>query len=91
MSLKLYDYTCPHCNITTEALIDTKEPEQVLCEKCKNQMIRQMPAPKEFHAIIPTYPGSKRHKAGYQHKFVNRPATKTQIGYGGGISQGEPQ
>lgn len=87
----LYDYTCPNCGFEQENLVNSTDKDDVLCEQCSERMLRQTPATHDLVSIIPTYPGSKRRKAGYQHKFVNRPATKTQVGYGGGISQGEPK
>lgn len=64
------------------------------CEACTEEtdsyvpMHRLISAPRTFTTITPTYPGSKKLKAGYQHKFINRPATKTQVGVGGGITKG---
>jgi transcription initiation factor TFIIIB Brf1 subunit/transcription initiation factor TFIIB len=89
--LVVYDYQCPNCNQVKEnVLIDTNEEEEIRCDDCDVVMDKQQPAPSTPTATVPTYPGSQRHKAGYVHKFGNRPATKTQIGPGGSVSVDHP-
>jgi len=86
--MPIYDFSCAcgHTRINELAKLD----EEVLCEKCGESMTRDMGAPHTFTHIIPTYPGSQRFKAGHVHKFNKRPATKTQIGYGGSVSKDHP-
>jgi hypothetical protein len=86
--MPIYDFNCTCGHVLTNAL--AKLDEEVLCEKCGKPMTREMGAPHTFTSIIPTYPGSAKFKAGYVHKFGNRPATKTQIGYGGSVSKDHP-
>lgn len=68
-------------------LVDNKDMP-VICV-CGTQMTRLISAPKTLTTIVPTYPGSQKHKAGYVHRHVNRPATKTQVGVGGGVTKGD--
>jgi putative FmdB family regulatory protein len=86
--MPLYDFACT-CGTTCEELAAIDE--EVRCPTCDDVMKRQISAPHVFTTIIPTYPGSGKHKAGYVHKHVNRPATKTQVGYGGGVSPDHPK
>jgi len=86
--MKVYDYQCPDCGAVRENVLVENENEVVECD-CGATMTRQHPAPNMLEKIIPTYPGSERRKAGYAHKYVNRPATKTQVGVGGGITKGD--
>ncbi|MGD9209123.1 MAG: zinc ribbon domain-containing protein [Desulfobacteraceae bacterium] len=83
--MKIYDYECPQCGKFKQNTL-VNEKEHIFCE-CGTLMTRLMCAPKILTTIIPTYPGSQRRKAGYQHKHVNRPATKTQVGVGGGVTK----
>jgi len=86
--MPLYDYVCA-CGHQTEDLVHDAE-EEVICPKCDKVMERQDSFPNIFSHIIPTYPGSQRLKAGYQHKYVDRAATKTQVGAGGSVSVDHP-
>jgi putative FmdB family regulatory protein len=87
--MPVYDYICPDCE--AEKLNEIAKPdEEISCDECGAVMERQHPAPHMLTNIIPTYPGSQKHKAGYVHKHVNRPATKTQVGYGGSVSADHP-
>jgi uncharacterized Zn finger protein len=89
----MYDYTCPHCDP------DGADPHEVLagyletvtCPQCGRQLTRHMPSPHMFNIIVPTTRSSKYAKAGYQHLKDNRPATKLQIGHGGGQSPENPK
>lgn len=87
--MPVYDFTCPKCGYELKDEI-AKFDEKIACPKCKADMSHDHPAPRSFTSIIPTYPGSQRYKAGYVHKHGNRPATKTQIGYGGSVSKDHP-
>lgn len=94
MSLKVFDYECPSCGAVREGvLVDGAEEVHCINSNCNADeptvMTKLMSAPNTFSKIIPTYPGSQRRKAGYQHKHVNRPATKTQVGVGGGVTKGD--
>jgi len=91
MGWKSFDYVCPHCSAQKIGeIVDDEEECEVLCDACNNPMERKHPAPRTFSTIVPTYTGSAKYKAGYVHKHVNRPAEKTQMGYGGGVSQAHP-
>lgn len=80
----LFDYSC-ECGNTEEHLTDGTE--NIRCTLCGMLMERVLGAPHIFTTIVPTTRTSKRLKAGYVHKFANKPATKTQVGYGGGVSK----
>lgn len=94
MNHKVFDYQCPQCDTVHENVMVTAGEENAMpCDDCSTEkqlvlMEKLIGASKQFEKIIPTYPGSKRRKAGYQHKYVNRPASKTQVGVGGGITKG---
>lgn len=88
MSLTMYDFECD-CGHTEEQLV--QPDEEVHCPECNALMRRCLGSPRIFSTIVATYPGSKKHKAGYEHKYVNQPATKTQIGYGGSVSTDHPK
>lgn len=90
--MPIYDLSCPNCeHEEPNALYSIKEVEDgVKCPECDTVMERAMGAPNIFTTIIPTYPGSQKHKAGYQHLHVNRPAEKTQVGFGGSVSADHP-
>ncbi len=93
--MKVFDYHCPQCNRTyPDQLVTAEEEDTAFCGECSTAehnvpLEKLLGAPKQFTTIVPTYPGSKKKKAGYQHLHVNRPATRTQVGVGGGISQGD--
>lgn len=93
MAWKMYDYACSQCGVVREELLDDTDPADDTvddCEHCHSPMERQHPAPVTFTTIVPTYTGSAKHKAGYVHKHGNRPAEKTQVGYGGSVSKDHP-
>jgi hypothetical protein len=97
MNLKSFDYECPRCGRIQENVLVTKEEEDnTFCGECSEEtgenvrMVKHQPAPSTPTTTVPTYPGSQKLKAGYQHKFTNRPATKTQIGPGGSVSVDHP-
>jgi predicted nucleic acid-binding Zn ribbon protein len=89
---KTVEFQCTECKEIREELIDTSNPDELIegCEHCNAPMERVLSSFATFNKIIPTYPGSQRRKAGYQHKHVNRPATKTQVGAGGSVSVDHP-
>ena len=92
--LKCYDYQCPRCERIHANQLE-EEGDSFFCGECgqeghKITLERLMPGPKTLTTIVPTYPGSKALKAGHAHKFNNRPAEKTQIGFGGSVSKDHP-
>lgn len=89
MALKVYDFGCAACNFILYNQT-VSENDIIPCPICEVAMQRQMPAPQTLTTIVPTYPGSAKYKAGYVHKYGNRPAEKTQIGYGGSVSKDHP-
>lgn len=94
---KTYDYVCPKCGLRKDReVVDDAEKDDVFCGECSTpeesvRMTREHPAPVTFNTIVPTHTSSQKLKAGYQHKHVNRPATKTQVGVGGGVSPEHPK
>jgi hypothetical protein len=95
--MKVFDYKCPKCGMVKENVMVTAEEEDMtFCGDCSAEdpenpvlMEKLIGGTVSFTKTIPTYPGSQRRKAGYQHKYVNGPATKTQVGVGGGITKGD--
>lgn len=87
--MKVYDYECD-CGEKRMNYLANTEYDNVRCSVCNLLMKRLHPAGHQLTTITPTYPGSKAHKAGYVHQFKNRPAEKTQIGYGGSVSADHP-
>jgi putative FmdB family regulatory protein len=88
--MPVYDYRCSCCSHLEQDVI-AKLDEVVSCPACGEPMARLACAPHVLTTIVPTYPGSQRHKAGHVHKFQNQPATRTQVGYGGGQSPENPK
>jgi len=73
---KFYDYECTECGSVFEEMINSSNPEPIECASCGSAKVdRRMPSPAVLTSIVPSYPGSKRVKAGYQHTH-NRPAEK---------------
>lgn len=87
--MKVYDYLCD-CGTRLPNHLVVTEMENVRCPTCGLLMERLHPCAHQFATITPTYPGSKAFKAGYVHQFKNRPAEKTQVGYGGSVSADHP-
>lgn len=88
--MPIYDYSCSYCGHSATDVL-AKLTETVRCPKCNAVMDRLACAPHIFSAIIPTHPSTRHSKAGYQHEKKNQPATKLQIGYGGGQSPENPR
>jgi hypothetical protein len=86
----VFDYQCPKCDRRDENVLVDGAESAVICP-CGAPMTRLDSAPHVFSVIVPTYPGSDRLKAGGVHKAQRQPATKTQIGYGGGQSPENPK
>ena len=75
---KLNDYSCNGCEELFEYLVYNSE-DIPSCPKCKSKDLQIGPGGILFKKIVPTYTGSAKLKAGYQHKYVNRPAEKTSV------------
>lgn len=89
--LKMREFQCEDCGTIREDLVESHE-DHLPCLNCAGKMVPCLGVPGGGSTSIPTatvpdYPGAHRRKAGYQHKYVNRPAEKTQVGYGGGVSK----
>lgn len=80
--MKLYDYECENGHVLEELV---EGDERVFCPECGKEMHRTWKkAAATLTTIIPTYPGCKRMKAGYEHtSHADQPATRIQAGYGG--------
>jgi len=82
--MPLNDFKCA-CGHECEELV--KFGDVMPCEVCGSAMtIAWKVPPKQFGTIIPTYPGSKKIKAGYVHTHADRPATKVSSGPSGCMS-----
>jgi hypothetical protein len=67
--------------------IVSSDCKSIKCPKCSKSMLRYWKkSPVTFTVIVPDYPGSKKHKAGYVHSHGDRSATKVQSGYGGCVN-----
>lgn len=77
MSWKCYEFLCEVCEGVFEDLVKGTEGLPESCELCgaAGPFVRQVSAPAVLTTIVPSYPGAKRVKAGYQHTH-NRPAEK---------------
>lgn len=73
---KLWDYDC-ECGERFEAT--AADDEQVTCLTCGSCNTTKVSGGRAFHVIVPTYPGSKRLKAGYTHTHADRPAEKNSV------------
>lgn len=75
---KLQAYTCLDCGEHYEF---THHPvdEQNVCPRCGSTEADLHLGGRMFAVIVPDYPGAQRRKAGYVHKFVNRPAERTTV------------
>lgn len=75
--LKLYDFECTKCKHVFEALVEGVDGQPDRCPECNFTALFHKCAgfPAIMSTIIPSYPGSKKLKAGYQHTHA-RPAEK---------------
>jgi hypothetical protein len=80
----LKDYSCPACAWSGELLLE--KDEKALCPICHEPLLWEVTTGKMFKVIVPDYPGAHKRKAGYVHQYVNKSATKVQVGYGGGVT-----
>lgn len=82
--MPVYDYECPDGHIFEIRCSLEKRQEFVDCPECQKkakQIILAVPA--LLTTIIPSYPGCKKAKAGYQHSHGDIGSTKIQSGPGG--------
>jgi len=86
---KMDDYECRDCGTCAEQLLGTGE--QPVCAKCGSTALEKLLTGGHiFGVIIPTYPGSKQWKAGYAHKFKNKPAEKQSISVPASVERSIP-
>ena len=79
-----YDYACDQGHTHEVRCSFADKPACEPCPECgepSKRVITQVPA--VLTHVIPSYPGSKKVAAGYQHSHGDRRGTKTQSGYGG--------
>lgn len=87
----LYDYDCTQGHRFEIRSSIADKPQAPPCPECgepAHSVITK--APVLFGTIIPSYPGSLKQKAGYVHSHGDKPATKTQSGFGGMVQKGAP-
>lgn len=76
--LKMYDFICNVCGAQFEHL--ARETSQVECPEChESPAERRVSGGHLFTVIKATTNTSKRYKAGYVHKYANRPAEKISV------------
>lgn len=79
-----YDYACSQGHIHEVRCSIAEKPVDDPCPECgelSKSIVTKMPS--VMTHVIPSYPGSKKQAAGYQHTHGDRKGTKTQSGYGG--------
>lgn len=77
MAWKSYDFDCESCRKTFSDLVQGVDGLPDECPHCSatEGFQKRICAPALMSTVIPSYPGAKRHKAGYQHTH-NRAAEK---------------
>ncbi len=75
---KLQAYICGNCASSYE-FTHIPHDEPAVCPFCGSNNAELQLGGKTFAVIVPTYPGAMRRKAGYVHKFANRPAEKIAV------------
>ena len=75
--LKRFDFECLECHHTFDDLVEGVGGKPEECPQCGQSFsFQKLPSAMNIAStIVPSYPGSKRVKAGYQHTH-NRPAEK---------------
>ena len=75
---KCFDFECQKCGETFEGLVEGTEGQPEECPRCSSTagFTKVLSAVALAKKMVPTYPGSKRLKAGYQHTH-NRAAEKS--------------
>ena len=82
-----YDYKCPNEHYHDHFCSISSKPATRPCPECGEEAKTViLGAPGLALNIVLDYPGSKKHKAGYQHSHGDRKGTKIQIGPGGKIT-----
>lgn len=82
--MPMYDFRCNTCNLEFDEIV-LCNVNTIDCPVCGTLTAERIfiTAPKLLTNIIPSYPGCKKHKAGYVHTHADRNATKISSGYGG--------
>jgi putative FmdB family regulatory protein len=85
--LKIYDFECVECKHVFEALVEGVAGLPSDCPGCGSIapcFIKCVSSPAIMSTIIPSYPGSKRLKAGYQHTHARAAEKgKSQVSFAG--------
>jgi putative FmdB family regulatory protein len=82
-----YDYLCPNNHAHEHFCSISARPETRQCPECgETAKSAILSAPSLATHIVLDYPGSKKHKAGYQHSHADRKGNNIQVGYGGKIT-----
>jgi hypothetical protein len=76
--LKRFDFLCEKCEAVFEDLVEGHKGEPDMCAECGSlEGFKKLPSiMNRPTTIVPSYPGSKRFKAGYVHTHADRPAEK---------------
>lgn len=86
--MPMYDFVCNACESRFEAI--TKYGELATCTCGSADTKRLMSAPAIFTTIVATTRTSKKYKAGYSHKFQNRPAEKISVPVAAPVTKKNP-
>lgn len=81
--MKLDDFICSDCDAKNELLLEREE--QPICPTCGSKNMEISLGGNLFSTIVPSYPGCKKHKAGYMHQYKNRPAEKISVQVKGNV------
>lgn len=73
----LRNYTCRACETQFE-FTSMSADDPPTCA-CGSREVDAHMGGNLFHTIVPSYNGSQKQKAGFVHKFANRPAEKVSI------------
>ena len=76
--MRLNEYLCRQCTTRFEYLHKNMEDTQK-CPQCDSNDVELQLGGHTLTAIIPSYPGCKRQKAGYVHSHGDRPAEKMSV------------
>lgn len=83
-----FDFQCTKCSHTFDDLVQKTDPAPA-CPQCGGATEKLIAAPVIFQQIVPDYPGSWKHKAGYQHHIDNRPREKIGVSVPDTVKKGE--
>jgi putative FmdB family regulatory protein len=85
-----YEYLCANGHAHEHICRISERPDTHECPECGEQAPSAiLTAPKLAVLYVPAYPGSKKHKAGYQHSHGDKKGTRAQVGYGGMVAPRE--